>query len=357
MTTVDAGPGELFVVSRIGPAADGGVLSNAGAAVALESRAMTTGAVLASVPLPTAASGSNQPFVVSGSATSEGQVAVSTDGRYLVIGGYADVPGRTGIVAATGVNRVVARVERASGNVNTATLVTDAYLTNNLRAVASVDGMGYWLAGNATAANGPGIRYVVQGSTGATAAVHTSVLNTRAVGIFNNQLYASTGSTLPGGADVTTRVYAVGTGTPMTTAAGASLTGVALTNAHNFAFFDNSSSVAGLDLLYVDDSADNVGVRKYTTTDGTTWTQVSAADGGVLFNGGLSGDGGTGFGCMNMAARKTGTDIVLLCTTTEGTANRVVRWVDPNGAAAAPVAGQTLSTAGTDVQFRGIAIP
>jgi len=44
------------------------------------------------IPLPTAQNGTNAPLTMSGSASSEGALQLSADGRYLTVAGYAAVP-------------------------------------------------------------------------------------------------------------------------------------------------------------------------------------------------------------------------------------------------------------------------
>src|SRR3954454_10495055 len=73
--------GDLVVV-RVGTGS--GALSSAAAAVFLDEYD-PAGALVRSVPLPTAAAGSNAPLTLSGSAASEGALAPSTDGRDLVL--------------------------------------------------------------------------------------------------------------------------------------------------------------------------------------------------------------------------------------------------------------------------------
>ena len=82
-------PGNL-VVTRVG---DGvAALSNASQAVFLD-QFTQAGATVNSIALPTAVSGTNLPFTNSGSATSEGALTQSADGRYLVGIGYGTAPG------------------------------------------------------------------------------------------------------------------------------------------------------------------------------------------------------------------------------------------------------------------------
>ena len=88
-------PGNL-VVYRVGTGA--GALSSAATPVVLD-EFTTAGAPVGSVPLPTAVSGNQRALTSSGSATSEGLLTLSTDGRYLVLTGYNAVPGTAGVAS------------------------------------------------------------------------------------------------------------------------------------------------------------------------------------------------------------------------------------------------------------------
>ena len=67
-------------------------LTNASQALFLDEYT-TGGAIVQTVALPTAASGSNLPIACSGTATSEGNLQIAGNGQYLVLGGYGAVPG------------------------------------------------------------------------------------------------------------------------------------------------------------------------------------------------------------------------------------------------------------------------
>src|SRR5689334_8548217 len=77
--------GDLVVV-RVG---DGSAALNGNATAAFLDEYTTSGVLVQSIPLPTVASGGNQPLTLSGSATSEGFLALSQNGMYLTLGGYA----------------------------------------------------------------------------------------------------------------------------------------------------------------------------------------------------------------------------------------------------------------------------
>ena len=131
-------PGDV-VVYRVGTGAS---LSSASAAVTLDEFGPSGGAApLESVPLPTAAGSSGNPLTASGTATSEGLLTLSGDGRYLMLSGYATAPGTSSVAgsSATAVPRTVGRVD-AAGNVDTTTALTDFANGNNPRSATSSDG-------------------------------------------------------------------------------------------------------------------------------------------------------------------------------------------------------------------------
>jgi hypothetical protein len=76
--------------------------------------------------MPTAPDGDNNPLIASGTATSEGQLTLSADGRFLILTGYnSQIPGPMSLSNTTAdvVNRVIGRVD-AQGNIDTRTSLT-----------------------------------------------------------------------------------------------------------------------------------------------------------------------------------------------------------------------------------------
>ena len=139
---VDAGPSgstrELWLL-RVG---DGtAALTNASTAVFIDRRAANDGAMRgASIALPVAMGGANRPITLSGTATSEGALTRSVDGRFVTLAGYGSAPGMAAITG-TSVERVVARVG-VDGTVNSSTGLGMAYAANNVRGAVTVDEIG-----------------------------------------------------------------------------------------------------------------------------------------------------------------------------------------------------------------------
>ena len=172
-----------------------------------------TGA-LYTTSLPTVSSTGNVAFTNSSYSVSEGEMTLSTNGQYLVTGGYnatvsAWAPQQT-FSPASVLNRVIATVNGA-GVINTTTNLTDAYSGDNFRGVVSTDGTQFWTSGH----SGDSSDFVHFAQLGAgTSTILTSpngAANVNTVEIFNGQLYDGVRSGSAG-------IYQVGTGLP--TAAG-----------------------------------------------------------------------------------------------------------------------------------------
>ena len=189
-----------IVVYRVGTTSGNNAITSLGTAVFLDEYATNgvgTFTLVQSIPMPTNYTfGGNARLVANGSATTEGLLTLSADGRFLVMGGYdGDVNRQSGYdlatLPATTVPHVVGLVD-GSGRVDTTTVQTNA-LSNaeNPRSAASLDGTNLWLAGS-----GGGIRYISRGTLPATQinSSTTFVTNVRAINIFNSQLFFSDAS-------------------------------------------------------------------------------------------------------------------------------------------------------------------
>jgi hypothetical protein len=319
--------GDLVVVEvGTGAALNG----NATAASLLEYS--TLGSLVQTINLPTGATG----LTLSGTATSEGFLTLSTDGNYLTMGGYAATPGTATPQTSTpaAVNRVVGRIDM-SGNINISTALTDAYSGSNIRSAVSTDGNSLWTAGNGGSGQGAtaGVRYTTLGSTTSTLINPTSS-NMRVVNIFNGQLYASSSTgTLLG-------VSTVGTGEPTTSIGGAptALPGMPTTGTHSaydFWFMDANT-------LYVADdgtAANGGGIQKWTLSGGTWTLQYT-----------LLNNGTTTTGIRGLAGTVDGSGNAILFGTTSATLNSLIEVTDTGAGSTAT----TLATVTTGYAFRGV---
>jgi predicted extracellular nuclease len=332
-------PGNL-VVYRVGSGS--GSLLNTGNPVFLDEYT-PAGALVQSIPLPTAVSGSNLRLIASGTATSEGLLTRSADGLYIVLSGYdAPIPttglAGTSTTVAPVVLRVVGRVDVA-GNIDTSTGLNDWASGNNPRGVASTNGTDLWVGGAAG-----GVRYTTLGSSTSTQ-LSTSVTNIRAVGIFAGQLYNSDSSGL------TIRLGVVGSGLPTTT-------GQIINNLPGFPtggspygfFFADLDGTPGVDTLYVADDTNTAGVGGLS--------KFSLVSGSWVSNGivGLQGDAYRG-----LTGVISGNTVTLYATRKGGSGatggGELVSIVDSSGYKGAFAGTPTLlATAAGSTAFRGVAL-
>lgn len=313
-----------LVVLRVGDGLN--PLSNASQALFLDE--YTTGGVLVqSLALPTAVNGTNLPIACSGSATSEGNLQLSGDGRFLVLGGYATPPGLVSVAstASASTPRVIARVG-IDGSVDTSTSLTNLYSANNLRSATSLDGTAFWTAG----ANS-GIGYVALGASTGVSLNVVNPQNNRVVSIQNGQLHVS------GSAQGFYGVSAVGTGLPTTTGqvvtALPGMPTAAGPSAYDFFFADANT-------LYVADdraSGGNGGIQKYTFANGTWSLQYTLSPTATS-------------GCRGVTGVVLGGVVTLFATDTLSSNDQLLSVVDTGPGATF----QTLATAGTYTLFRGV---
>jgi len=303
---------------------------------------LSSGSTGTPIALPTADSGSQHAFGISGSATSEGALELSADGNYLTLAGYGAAPGTTGPTGGTingttsaTVPRVVARVDGA-GNVDTSTALSDAFSASNVRGAVSSDGQHFWVTGDGgstTTGTLKNASVAYAGSLGATTStgLTSSPKQGRVLAIVGGNLYMST-SKSPGPG-----VFQVGSGLP--TASGQSVASVsAEADPYGFALLDLDPSVPGPDTLYAADGTAG-GIFKYSLVGGV-WTAEGSVAGPAL--GSLTGraeDGG----------------VKLYATTNDGLS--VLAFTDTAGAAAPISAGSfaTIASAPLNTVYRGIA--
>lgn len=319
LATAQITPGNL-VVLRVGTGA--AALSNASTATFLD-EFTTAGTLVQSIPMPTAASGLDLPCTVSGSATSEGLLTLSADGRYLVAVGYSAAPGITSIVATTSVAtpRVVARIA-LDGTVDSSTAIDNLFSANNIRSAVTTDGSQFWVSG----ANS-GVVYTTLGATGGTSLNATAPTNLRAIGVAGGQLFTTTSSGSAG------RFLAVGTGLPTT--AGQTLTSVAgfpLSGGSPYDFH-----FADANTLYLADDgtfANGGGIQKWTLSAGT-WSRQYVLSAGASV------------GCRGLSGYTNGGTTTLYATTTT---NLLVAVTDTGASATFT----TLATGVTNTALRGV---
>src|SRR5205085_6540464 len=243
-----------IVIYRVG---DGvAALGSAGTAVFLDEYT-PAGVLVQSVAMPT--TGASGRLVASGTATTEGFLTRSEDGRYLVVPGYDAAVGTAGVTGSTTVPRVIGRVD-GSGVLDASTSYVDATNAGNIRSATSVDGTRYWTSGSSQ-----GQRTIVHGATAATV-ISTTNTNTRQINIFFDQLYIASG------ASTVYRLATIGTGLPTTAGqTAATLPGFPVTQTLNSFFFAHLDGGTGADTFYVADEVGNQ-IQKWCLVSGS-WVQ------------------------------------------------------------------------------------
>lgn len=336
VSATDAGaeptPTEVWVL-RVGTGA--AALNNQATAAFIERVRISDGMDAASpIPLPTMANGSNQPFALSGSATSDGQLTRSADRRYVLLAGYATALGSTdaGVAAGTG-PRVVGRVA-ANGTIDTSTVLGGSFSGGNVRGAVSVDGLGFWAFGQSTGTGGL-VEVALGGMT--SAPVVSVPTNVRYAALYDGALWGTVSQT--GGYGVFRVNGTVGTllpGFPITTGP----------SRYGFVAFDRDMT-PGIDTIYqcddgsVSSMTGQGGVYKHTLTGGT-WTSAGP------YRMGLAN------GCRSITGFVDGSNVTLLLTAGDS-ANRIYRATDSGGMPEATVWTE-IRRAATNTAFRGIAL-
>ena len=325
-------PTEVWVV-RVGTGA--AALNNQATAAFVERVRISDGMDAApAIPLPTMPAGSNQPFALSGSASSDGQLTRSVDRRYVILGGYANAIGSTDAGVASGMGpRVIARIA-TNGTVDTTTLLGASFSGGNVRGAVSVDGLGFWAFGQATSTGG-----IVSAMLGGmnSGPVISTPSNVRYAAIYDGALWGTVSQT--GGYGVFRVAGSEGTLLPgFPTASGPSRYG--------FVAFDRDMT-PGIDTIYqcddgsVSSMTGQGGVYKHTLTGGT-WTSAGP------YRMGLAN------GCRSITGFVSGSNVTLLLTAGDS-ANRVYRATDSGGMPDATVWTE-IRRAATNTAFRGIAL-
>lgn len=298
-----------LVVSRVGDGTNA-LVNTAGALNLLEFS--PTGTSVQTITIPTT-------LQIQGTATTEGALALSTDGQSVSIGGYMTpftgtgaLSGRTNAEAARGYVNVSYTGAVASP------VAINAFSNGSIRGVVSGTS-GVWTTGANT-----GVIYNSSGSN--TTVSTTNSVNNRVVNTFNGNLYFSTGSGTHG-------VYGL-SGLPTNTGNTATLL-LAVTNPYDFAFN------AGGTVAYV---AANTGANNGSITrfafNGTSWTSTGSitTTASALINGitGLAVEfGATGDTLFGV----TPTSLIKLTYTNSSSSFGTI---------------SSLASAGTNYAFRGL---
>ncbi|MBL9079137.1 MAG: hypothetical protein JNL08_16665 [Planctomycetes bacterium] len=320
-------------------------LSNAAAAAFLEEwdpNGTFTTPVQPDIAAPTGAVGSNFACTGSGTANSEGQLNVSTNGFYLTWGGYDAAPG-TLVVAQSAnppVARVIARLDILTGLIDTTTAITDAYSASggangNIRGVVSDNGTRFWTTSPVFSTTGGGVRYVA--NLGDLTSTLIAAGNIRHIDIYHDNLYVTQAS---GSVQGVAQVGA--SGLPISTESITLLNGfpTVANSASNYDMF-----WADPQTVYVADDAVNGagGIQKWVNVAGT-WTKV--------YTMALSATSG----CRGVTGHVVGGQAQLWAIANSGSTTQIVTATDTVANTVGPAPTVTsLRTAPTNTAFRGIA--
>lgn len=272
------------------------------------------------------------PLILAGTASSEGMLSCSANGKYLVFAGYCtNPPYASALNAATAstLNRGVGRVT-AAGVYSRVAMSSSFFSTTNIRG-ASSDGLNnYWACGG----NGGGSGTAYFGTTAATVLVQNATPNTRFVDTHNGNLLFSTASATPG-------IIRVGTGLPTTSGQATtqviSCAGTGSGTPSPYGFYFNATET----LCYIADDrsfSNGGGVQKWSFTNGAWSFQYNLSVGGSA-------------GARAVVVDFSGTLPRIYATTDETSANRLVAISDGGAASTAT----TLVTAPANTAFRGLA--
>lgn len=328
-----------LVVYKIGNGTD--TLSSAGFLVNVD-EFTPSGTFVQSHPLPTVIAGNNKRMVAPGNATTEGQITLSTDKKFLLVTGYDTFPDPKRLSLSTStasnVNRVVG-IFGADGVIDATTALPHTYSGSNFRGAASTNGSDIWLAGTSSSSSSAGVRYTSRGSD-SSKRLSSTVTNIRAVNIFNGQLYCTTGSGAFKG------ISTVGIGLPVDSPQVITILpgfpNTSASTADPYAFSINSSG----NVAYIADGrskANGGGVQKWSF-DGTNWSLVYTLD-SVLTT-----------GLRNLVVDWSGNNAVIYAVSADAIVknlpgNKIVKVTDTDSAAAFTV----LAIAEANTVFRGIA--
>ncbi len=361
---------ESLVVLRLGGGA--APINTTAQPVFLDEYNMTTGALIASHPIPSTGTSA---LTLGGRGEHDGHLNLSSNGQYLVFGGYRASAGTPDPVpfSPAEVNRVIGRVD-SNWNVDTSTALTDAYDHTYLTGVVSDNGQRFWTVGDGKyldLVNGPanhdfkvptttgGLRYVA--SVGATTTTNVSQTQTnpanldtgiwpdsiRSARIVNNQLYIDTPAPEAFG-------YrgAYATTNPLPTS-GAQVMVPVITNAppstdtsgkfvpkSDVILLDLSDDVAGIDTAY--STGGKADYQKWSLVNGN-WVLLSNK---TLLN--------TSEEINAFDVRVNGDTVILFAATDQG----IYVLDDTSGynAALNDLFASPLILPGTNTEFRGIAI-
>lgn len=272
--------------------------------------------------------------------TYEGQLSLSSDGRYLTAIGYDVAPGITSATALAG-DKVIAKVS-ANGQVDFSTRFSTAgsffYNGNNVRSVVTDNGSRFWTTGSSTA----NTRFILAGATSTSTNLSGGL---RSLNIFKNRLYYAGAFNEPGFSTPDLPTSSAAFTTMPSTGTGISYQTIWLFDVDPSASFNST----GFDVMYVSDVSN--GLRKYFW-NGTAWTAAG------VFN--PASATGVSAGLYSMTGKKDGSgNPVLYVIKGAVSNNNLIQLTDASGYSGSitttPPTQLNVANAGANYMFRGIA--
>jgi len=279
----------------------------------------------------------NYPLQTSGIyGGSEGFLTNSTDGKYLMLGGYATSASFADITATTAaaVARAVGLVTQ-SGFYSQLALSNVFYNQNDIRGSVS-DGTNYWASG-ASVANVDGIDYYGPGAQAGLGTLATNPPKAYGLRIFGGDIYFSTQKQYGGLAANNYGIF--------------KMTGLPTTNPVNITQVINTGAIIPEDFSFnpsmnvcyiaINLNTSNGGIQKWTKS-GSVWSLAYTL-----------GTGATNIGAYGLVADySVPATPVLYATTFEAAGNRVIKITDNGTLASSPAT--TLVSASAGVFYKGI---
>lgn len=302
------------------------------------------GAPVQTIALPNGGPGTQ--FVGVGSTTTEGTLSISPDGRWIGFGGYDTGTGQSSPASGTTVSRVAGILNTTTGTFSLNPMGAGLRTSSGaaIRGVATNDGNNIWAIGSSQ-----GLVYgSVAGGAGSFGTISSGIAtNYNAISVFSgtstNLFATTTQSTNPRLGTFGPSALPTGTASSFTVLPGLPSAGTAFAG---FVLLDVSSSIPGLDTLYVADASATAagGILKYTLGLSGTWAQA----------GQISGTSGVQL--RGMSGFVSGSDVRLFATTS-GT---LFTYWDAN-AATSSLAGNvttlpSIAVAPANTAFRGVVV-
>lgn len=265
---------------------------------------------------------------------SEGFLSTSSDGKYLVVAGYATAATFSDITGTT-----AASVTRAIGQVYPSGFYLQRYTSNTFYSANDIrggvsDGSNFWASG-ASANNIDGINFFGPGTQAALGTHSSSPAKAYGLRIFNGQIYYSTQKAGPVNTSSQMGIFSLGglptSGTPIISQV---INTGATATPEDFSF-----NPAG-DICYIAINLNNStgGIQKWTKS-GSIWSLAYTLGTGV-----------SNIGAYGIVVDYSGTNSIIYATTFESTGNRIIKIIDAGSGSAAT----TIVPATANVFYKGI---